>query len=134
MAMVRAQVDSVFHTNTDNAAEDLTGEALDRAVEKLRHVQLLVIDEVSTLGAPQLEIMCRRMEQVGKVVWCERHKHSPPDSLGGWGGVGVLLIGDFAQLPPVKASSLHLEVDLEEGKSYGWRSFGACRPANFPNL
>ena len=79
-------VDSVFHTNTDNSHEDLTGEALDKAVEMLRHVQLLVIDEVSTVGAAQFEILCRRIEQVGKVLWRERHGCSPPNSLGGWGG------------------------------------------------
>ena len=50
-------LDSVFHTNTDTATEDLSGEGLDRAVDMLRHVQLLVIDEVSTLGAPKFEIV-----------------------------------------------------------------------------
>ena len=92
-------LDSVFHTNTDTAAEDLSGEALDTLKEMLCNVQLLAIDEVSTFGAAPFEIVCRRLEQVGKVLWRERHRRPPPDSLGGFGGIGVLLIGDFAQLP-----------------------------------
>ena len=79
-------VDSVLHTNTDSAAEDLLGENLDKLVERLRHVQLLVIDEVSTLGAAPFEVISRRMEQVGKVLWRERHGVSgfakaPPEDL-----------------------------------------------------
>ena len=59
-------IDSIFHTNTADAREDLVGESLDRLVEQLRHVHLLVIDEISTIGAAQFEIMSRRLEQVGK--------------------------------------------------------------------
>ena len=109
--------DSVFHTNAENAFEDLKGEALDRAMEQLRHMQLLVIDEVSTRDAPQFEIMCRRTVAVGKVVWCDVHKSCPPQSLCGWGDIGVLLIGDFAQLPPGTANSLLSEAPVHEGKS-----------------
>ena len=115
-------VDSIFHTNTDTSTEDLTGEALDNAVVLLRHVQLLVIDEISTLGAAQFEIICRRLEQVGKVLWRTRRGGPPPDSLGGFGGIGVLLIGDFAQLPPVCASSLLTEAGVQEARAAGLRS------------
>ena len=73
-------VDSIFHTDTDTSAEDLTGEALGKAVVLLRHVQLLVIDEISTLGAAQFEIICRRLEQVGKVLWRTRRGGPPPDN------------------------------------------------------
>ena len=62
----------------------------------LRHVQLHVIDEISTIGAAQFEIICRRLERVGKVLWRELCGRPPPDSLGGFGGIGVQLIGDFA--------------------------------------
>ena len=125
---------SVFHTNTDIAAEDLSGAALGKLKEMLCNVQLLVIDEVSTLGAAPFEIVCRRLEQVGKVLWRERHRRPPPDSLGGFGGIGVLLIGDFAQLPPVLSSSL-----LAEAPHAGWQVrwvavAGACGPANRPHL
>ena len=124
-------LDSVFHTNTDTAAEDLSGEALDRLKEMLCNVQLLVIDEVSTLGAAPFEIVCRRLEQVGKVLWRERHRRPPPDSLGGFGGIGVLLIGDFAQLPPVLSSSLLAEAPLQDGRSAGLRSLALAGRQTF---
>ena len=97
------------------------GEALDKLVGLLREVQLLVIDEVSTLGAAQFEIMSRRLEQVGKVVWRARHGDAAPDSLNGFGGIGVLLIGDFAQLPPVRSSSLLAGASIEDAKTGGMR-------------
>ncbi len=45
-------VDSIFHTNSDTATEDLTGEALDKAVELLRHVQFIVIDDLDARCSP----------------------------------------------------------------------------------
>ena len=124
-------LDAVFHTNTDTAAEDLSGEALDRLIEMLMPVQLLVIDEVSTLGAAAFEIVCRRLEQVGKVLWRKRHGRPPPDSLGGFGGIGVLLIGDFAQLPPVLSSSLLAQAPLQDGRSGSLRSLALAGRQTF---
>ena len=86
--------------------EDLTGETLDTLVAQLRLVELLVIDEISTVGSGQFEMISRRLEQVGKALWRERTETEPPVNLGGFGGLAVVLIGDFGQLPPVLASSL----------------------------
>ena len=46
--------------NVDHAEEDLTGIALDKLVEQLQDVDLILIDEISTVGAAQFEIMHRR--------------------------------------------------------------------------
>ena len=53
-------IDSIVHTNVDEAHYDLVGEQLDKLVEELRHVELLLIDGISTVGAAQLEIANRR--------------------------------------------------------------------------
>jgi len=132
-------IDSVFHTNSENAAEDLSGENLDRLVDRLRHVQLLVIDEVSTVGAPSFEIISRRLEQVGKVLWRERcgasgFARAQAEDLGGFGGVGVLIIGDFAQLPPVLSSSLLSEAPVLEGRSAGMRSLALAGRQTFQSF
>jgi hypothetical protein len=92
-------------------------------VQVLRGVQILVIDEISTTGAAQFEIISRRLEQVGKVLWRELHgQNLPSETLDGFGGLGVLLIGDFAQLPPVLSSSLLPQAAIEERKTSGKRS------------
>ena len=98
-------IDSIFHTNSQDALEDLIGDRLDRLVAELRRVELVLIDEISTVGAAQLEIINRRLQQVSRVVHREQFGMEPPDDMGAFGSFGVVLMGDFAQLPPVLASS-----------------------------
>ena len=126
-------VDSIFHTNSDSAAQDLTGSDLDELVCLLRDVELLVIDEISTLGAASFELISRRLEQVGKVLWLERfgRAQTMPNDLGGFGGIGVVLIGDFAQLPPVLSSSLLPGNSLQEGKNSGLRTLALAGRQTF---
>ena len=75
-------------------------------------MELLVVDKVSTWGAASLEIVSRRMQQVARVLWRRRalgsggSRCAPPEDMGPFGGVGVVLMGDFAQLPPVLASNV----------------------------
>ena len=52
-----------FHTNADSGADDLKGNSLDDLVCVLRDVELLVIDEISTVGAASFELISRRLEQ-----------------------------------------------------------------------
>ena len=47
-------IDSVSHTNSNGAFEDAVGDQLDQLVEQLGDVELLLIDEISTVGAAQL--------------------------------------------------------------------------------
>ena len=53
---------------------------------------------------------------VAKALWTH-----PPDSLGGFGGLGVVLMGDFAQLLPVLSSSLMFGAAIEESQKSGLR-------------
>ena len=98
-------IDSVFHTNSDHAIQDLVGDRLDRLAAQLRHVELLLIDEISTVGAAQLEIINRRLRQVSRVVHREQFGTEPPANAGSFGSIGVVLRGARAQLPPVLAST-----------------------------
>ena len=43
---------------------------------------------------------------MGRVLWRERFRRNPPEDLGTFGGIGIVLMGDFAQLPPMLSSSL----------------------------
>ena len=116
-------IDSVFHTNAADATKDLVGESLDKLVAELRSVQLVVIDEISTVGAAQFEIVSRRLEQVSRVLYRERFREEPPQDFGGFGAIGVVCMGDFAQLPPVLATSLLSGTPLQDSKNSGLRSF-----------
>ena len=53
-------------------------------------------------------------------------KHYPlavlPDDFGGFGGIGVLCMDDFAQLTPIKATSLLKGSRVEEGFKSGLRT------------
>ena len=99
-------IDSIFRTNREDAGQDLVGVDLDRLVEELKHVQLIVIDEISTCGAAALQVISRRMQQVAISTWRHKFKCEPPADMGSFGGIGVLLMGDFAQIPPVLSTSL----------------------------
>ena len=70
-------IDSIFHTNRAEAAEDLKGPELDVLVDELGCVEFIVIDEISTCGAATLEVVSRRMQQVARVLW-RRRFGSPP--------------------------------------------------------
>ncbi|KJZ67912.1 hypothetical protein HIM_12699 [Hirsutella minnesotensis 3608] len=63
---------------------------------RLRHVKYLVIDEKSMLGLEQLARIDSRLRQA-----------FPHRSLEFFGGVSVLLVGDFFQLPPVRQKPLY---------------------------
>ncbi|KAJ3455383.1 hypothetical protein MRS44_013983 [Fusarium solani] len=63
---------------------------------RLRHVKYLVIDEKSMLGLEQLGRIDSRLRQA-----------FPQRSLEFFGGVSVLLVGDFFQLPPVRQKPLY---------------------------
>ena len=69
---------------------DLSPVALASLQERLRGLQLLVVDEMSMIGRKMLGAMDERLRQVF------------PARRGEWfGGVSVALMGDFGQLPPV---------------------------------
>jgi DNA replication protein DnaC len=110
-------IDSAFKLAGDDFSNDLDGERLSSLVEAFKHVKLVVIDEISTMSAVQFEMVHRRLEQVSKSLFREKMNMEPPECMGGFGGLGVLLVGDFGQLPPVAASSLIARSSFESCSS-----------------
>ena len=127
-------IDSVFHTNRADAVEDLTGDSLDNIVSELESVELLVIDEISTCGAAALEVVSRRMQQVARVLWRRKFGSAPPVDLSPFGGIGVLLMGDFAQLPPVMSTSLMTGMPVIESGGAAARSMALAGRQVFDNF
>ena len=99
-------IDSIFKLAGEDCKEDLEGPKLHEFVESVRHSRVLVIDEISMVSTEQLELVSRRLEQAAKVLYRERHGRRAPASFGGFGGLHVLLVGDFGQIPPVSGKSL----------------------------
>jgi hypothetical protein len=62
------------------------------------------------------------LQQVSRVVHREQFGTNPPDNLGRFGSCGVVLMGDFAQLPPVLASSLLFGAAIVERPALGMRA------------
>lgn len=60
-------------------------------VQRLRKTDLVLIDEISMIGAPEL----LAADQIARKA---RQLNAP------WGGLRVVMVGDFAQLPPVMPS------------------------------
>jgi len=115
-------IDSIFHTNRAGAGEDLVGDDLDKLYLELQHVQLIVIDEISTCGAASLEVVSRRMKQVARYAWRLKFgNRALPDDMGPFGGIGVVLMGDFAQIPPVLSTSLMADMPIVESLGDGAR-------------
>ena len=124
----------VFHTNDEKALDDATGDRLDELVAQLGHVELLLVDDIATVGAAQFEIMNRRLQQVATVVYRQRFGREPPDDMGSFGGVGVVLTGDFAQPPPVMATSLLIGNLIMERHTSGLRGHALVGQKTFRNF
>ena len=61
-------IDSLFRTAGPDRTEDLSSEELDSLVQEFQHTELLVIEEISMVGAAQFEMISRRLEQVAKAL------------------------------------------------------------------
>ncbi|KJZ68449.1 hypothetical protein HIM_12163 [Hirsutella minnesotensis 3608] len=84
-----------FHTKLTKAEETALSDAA-ALQSRLRHIKYLVIDEKSMLGLEQLARIDSRLRQA-----------FPQRNLEFFGGVSVLLVGDFFQLPPVRQKPLY---------------------------
>jgi hypothetical protein len=113
-----ATIDSVFKLGGTSSHEDLEGDRLESLVKALAGVYLIVVDEISMVGAAQFEMLHRRLEQVARSRWRARTMGmEPPLDMGDFGGFSVLLVGDFGQMPPILASSLIGAAILDRGNA-----------------
>lgn len=63
---------------------------------KLQNLQLLIIDEVSMVSTPMLNLIHSRLQQIKQ----------PSSQSAVFGNINILAVGDFYQVPPVAAKPL----------------------------
>ena len=90
-------------TNMKNELKELKGDRLRDLQERFEDVELLVIDEKSMIGQYMLYMIEERLRQA-----------KPSRANIPFGGVSIILMGDFGQLAPVMDPPLFMEPD---GKS-----------------
>ena len=109
-------IHSFLRLPVNKALEPLSSSALRNAQARLRHLKYLIIDEKSMLSLRVLGWISMRLSQ----IFPER---------GGqlFGGVNVVLIGDFFQLPPVGQKSLYhpSAVGLKDEELLGYIAYRA---------
>ena len=91
--------------NSQGPIKDLKGKALEDLQTAFEDVHLLVIDEKSMIGQYMLYMIDRRLREA-----------KPTQANLPFGGVSVVLMGDFGQLVPVKDPPLYAE--HEEGSKW----------------
>jgi len=75
-------------------------------------VQRIILDEVSMLAGDQLDYLARAIDEVNGMGYVL--SKSEDDDESGPVGMGLTLVGDFAQLPPVKATFAFQSVEWEK--------------------
>ena len=116
-----ATINSVFKFPASSVEEDLDGDRLNELVERLSNTRLIIVDEISKVGSAQLAMISRRLEQVSKSIHQRASGEMNAPTFNGFGGFGVVLVGDFGQLPPALATSL-LGLTIQESSNSGLRS------------
>jgi ATP-dependent DNA helicase PIF1 len=89
----------------NQGAKDLEGSALIRLQDRLKNKKYIIIDEMSMLGQRSFTWIDKRLRQA-----TARY-----DKL--FGGISVILIGDFGQLPPVGDKLLFTDPDVTKHES-----------------
>ncbi|KAJ6437024.1 hypothetical protein O9K51_10321 [Purpureocillium lavendulum] len=87
----------------DRAFTELSPADANALQKKLRDVRYLVIDEKSMLGLRQLSWIDKRLRQV-----------FPSRAAEFFGGMSIILVGDFFQLPPIANKPLYFDGPLKD--------------------
>ncbi|KJZ70452.1 hypothetical protein HIM_10154 [Hirsutella minnesotensis 3608] len=94
---------SLLRLPVDRAFTELSPADANALQKKLRDVRYLVIDEKSMLGLRQLSWIDKRLRQV-----------YPARAAEFFGGMSIILVGDFFQLPPIANKPLYFDGPLKD--------------------
>ncbi|OAQ61323.1 ATP-dependent DNA helicase PIF1 [Purpureocillium lilacinum] len=94
---------SLLRLPVDRAFTELSPADANALQKNLRDVMYLVIDEKSMLGLRQLSWIDKRLRQV-----------FPGRATEFFGGISIILVGDFFQLPPIANKPLYFDGPLKD--------------------
>ena len=92
--------------NSKNELKELSGKSLRDLQENFENVEIIVIDEKSMIGQYYFYMIDARCRQA-----------KPENAKLPFGGISVILMGDFAQLPPIRDSPLYMELEEKNAKN-----------------
>ena len=124
-------IDSIFKLRGSDPNADLDGRSLDEFIATFQDVELVVIDEISMVSAYQLEMIHRRLQQLRKAVCRSLRREDWATCDASYGGVGMLKIGDFAQLAPVMSTSLLPGAKVQESSGSPNHGRACCGQRRF---
>lgn len=103
-----------------NQTFDLSESLSNTILSQIRHVEIIVIDEISFLSNSNFHVINQRLQQIFG-------NHEP------FGGKCVIVVGDLCQLPPVNGSPVYTSFVAKKGNKadiydylkdqFGWFSF-----------
>ncbi|KAF6209325.1 hypothetical protein GE061_015072 [Apolygus lucorum] len=91
----------------------MSGQRLEQERRKWRHINWLIIDEISMVSYQNLRIIHLRLQEF-------------KNNTKLFGGVNVLLFGDIMQLPPVKGNWCYQQPPWFSAEINLWREFSFC--------
>ncbi|KAF6215915.1 hypothetical protein GE061_000250 [Apolygus lucorum] len=91
----------------------MSGHRLEQERRKWRHINWLIIDEISMVSYQNLRIIHLRLQEF-------------KNNTKLFGGVNVLLFGDIMQLPPVKGNWCYQQPPWFSAEINLWRGFSFC--------
>jgi hypothetical protein len=100
-----------LHVSYDKDIPEMYADPLRELQREFEGVELLVIDEKSMVGLHMLYMIHKRLTEI-----------KPRNASQSFGGVSIIIMGDFAQLPPV--TDLPLYADKAE-KMHHYQVFGS---------
>ena len=111
-------INSLFRINIQGEFIDLSGDSLRTLQDSMENVGYIILEEMSTIDQGLFGKIDRRLRQA-----------FPHQSDQFFGGRSVILLGDFAQIPPVAGTPLY------SGKlsSNQWKSLGRLAYGSFNN-
>jgi len=101
---------SVCKMNRSNKKSSMTLDSKILMGKNIQGIKLIIIDEISMISCENLSTISQRFKEAKLTTCSEEQKHRAKNLP--FGGIHVLFVGDFYQLPPVFGAELYCPTSL----------------------